>query len=123
MSAEQPNKRRRASELGLLGASPLLPEWQPSFAEELADGTEAERSPGEARPDVFEFLSQRSQKQRELEEVVQQVQQRESELSRRLQETQRQLGSLKVGARQDRVGPLNSYHAGHVSLRTGIPAF
>jgi hypothetical protein len=98
MSAEQPNKRRRASELGLLGAgSPLLPGWQSDFADEPAGRAEAEGSPAEPRPDVFEFLSQRSQKHRELEGLVQELQQREGELSRRLQEAQRQVTRFKVG--------------------------
>ena len=93
MSAEQPSKRRRASELGLLGHSPLLQAWQSND-----EGAPEPAGQGEPRPDVFEFLSQRSQKQRDLEGTVQHLQQREAELAKKLQEAQRQLSSVKVSS-------------------------
>lgn len=102
MSAEQPNKRRRASDLGLLASSPPQPlQLSPLQPWSLQPGTAASPEalePGieEPKPDVFEFLAQRSQKQRELEGLVQQLQQREGELAARVQDAQRQISSLKV---------------------------
>lgn len=117
MSAEQPSKRRRASELGLLSAPPLQGWQQPGAgggtpAAAAGDAADTADLLAEPRPDVFEFLSQRSQRQRDLETAVAQLQRREAELAGQLSEAQRQI----AGLRTEQAGAAARYEAQEAQL-------
>lgn len=117
MSAEQPSKRRRASELGLLSAPPLQGWQQPGAgggtpAAAAGDAADTADLLAEPRPDVFEFLSQRSQRQRDLEAAVAQLQRREAELASQLSEAQRQI----AGLRTEQAGAAARYEAQEAQL-------
>ena len=99
MSIEQPAKRRRASQLGLLssGSPPPAAGVAAAGGPMQLDG-DVDEQPAQ-KPDVFEFLAKRAGKQRELEAEVHRLQEREAQLASQLDSARLEVGQLKVAGR------------------------